>query len=189
MVYYQLWKDCPHKQWLKAFSDQPLEGLYQLTESLLHLQFLCSTQWGTLLRDNSDQLLVHGLCALGRILTSVMEASNEPILRTCGFLLMKKFRKIWSFGKVDLVLMWHNIVRGMQADAEKEILLQRLDVLLQLESRNRNARGYFLTQIFEKNVQGRKFKVGSLPWYPVKFDDFSGFRKTSWKRYCWKFKE
>lgn len=46
----------------------------------------------------------------------------------------------------------------MQADAEKDVLLQRLDVLLQLESRNRNARGYFLTQIFEKNVQGHKFE-------------------------------
>jgi len=53
----------------------------------------------------------------------------------------------------------------MQADAEKDVLLQRLDVLLQLESRNRNARGYFLTQIFEKNVQGHKFEVNSLPWF------------------------
>ena len=52
---------------------------------------------------------------------------------------------------------------GMQADAEKAVLLQRLEVLLQLESRNRNARGYFLTQIFEKNVQGHKFEVHSLP--------------------------
>ena len=53
----------------------------------------------------------------------------------------------------------------MQADAEKDVLLQRLDVLLQLESRNRNARGYFLTQIFEKNVQGHKFEVNSLPCF------------------------
>lgn len=78
---------------------------------------------------------------------------------------MKIFNITCAYGNDIKNIMGSNFnnIRGMPVEGEKELLLQRLKVLLQLEDRNRNARGYFLTQIFERNVDGRKFEVCALP--------------------------